>query len=311
MKLMILGAGAVGSYFGAALALAGHDVTFAVRAASSRALRENGVTLEGPRGTYRATNIHAASEPEEIIDIDVVLSCVKLYDAESSARQWRPALEKAGAVVSLQNGIDGRERILAGAPGAKVFGGLAFVSGKLISPGLVHYLSDMSSITFGGEDSADSQALRLLLDATKDSQQHLPVSATRVDDIRLAQWSKFLALATNAALTCLARTSAGHIYHDEHLAALAAQSVREILAVGKAEGIALTDAQAEEAIRVLKSLPKDMVASMRHDLDDGKRLELDGLSGRISELGKRHGIGTPFHDIAYACLNPHKNGRMT
>ncbi|MFM0047784.1 ketopantoate reductase family protein [Paraburkholderia sediminicola] len=308
MKIMVLGAGAVGSYFGAALALGGNDVVFAVRDINRTTIMTDGVQLLGPRGDFCVTNIGVIDSPEKVGTIDVILSCVKLYDAESSARQWKIALESSRAVISLQNGIDGVQRILAGAPDAKVYGGLAFVSGRMERPGLVHYLSDMSSITFGGVNATTDPTVKRFVQTVNKPGNPLQVRASCVDDVRVAQWSKFLALATNAALTCLTRANAGVIYQDPRLLALARQSIHEIHALAIAEGVALTHDHVEAALLFLQRLPSDVVASMSHDLHAGKPLELDGLSGLICSLGRRHEIPTPFHQVAYACLKPYSNG---
>jgi 2-dehydropantoate 2-reductase len=305
---MILGAGAVGSYFGAALALGGHDVAFAVRDVTKTTIESDGIRLLGPRGDFCATDIRVTDSPADVGTLDVVLSCVKLYDAESSARQWKSALESAAAVISLQNGVDGVQRVLAGAPRANVYGGLAFVSGRMERPGLVHYLSDMSSIVFGGPNAAADPMLERFVQAMNEPGYPLPVHAERVCDVRVAQWAKFMALATNAALTCMVRANAGVIYTDPDLLALAQQSIQEIYAVAIAEGVAVTSEHTDSALRILQGLPSAMVASMSHDLHAGKRLELDGLSGLVHVLGRRHGIPTPFHQIAYACLKPYING---
>jgi 2-dehydropantoate 2-reductase len=305
MKIFILGAGAVGSYFGAALSLGGHEVICAVRDARRTNIQSDGIRLTGPRGDFHARNVLAVDKPHDVESVDVALSCVKLYDAQRAAEQWSDVLSRATAVISLQNGIDGAQRTLAGAPRCKAFGGLAFVSGKMESPGVVQYMSDMSSLVFGGPGS---EVLRPFADALNEISKPLAVRAELVADIRLAQWSKFLALATNAALTCLARANAGVVYRDPDLLRLASQSIREIYEVGVAEGVRLEEGAKDAALKALQALPSGMVASMHHDLMSGRPLELDGLSGLVCRLGKRHGIPTPFHDFAYACLKPHLSG---
>ncbi|CAE6867460.1 2-dehydropantoate 2-reductase [Paraburkholderia aspalathi] len=305
MKILVLGAGAVGTYFGAALSLAGHEVTFAVRDMKRTKIAEDGIRLIGPRGDFHAREVRGTDDPTSVEDIDVALSCVKLYDAESAARQWQAPLARAGAVISLQNGIDGVERTLAGAPSSRVFGGLAFVSGRMDYPGMVHYLSDMSSLVYGGVSNA---TLNAFTDALNDPSNPLSVKGVLVEDVAVAQWSKFLALATNAALTCLVRAGAGVIYHDPDLLVVAKQSIDEIYRVGRAEGVALQPDQIDIALKNLQSLPATMVASMNHDLTAGRSLELDGLSGTVRRLGRKHSIATPFHDFAYACLKPYLHG---
>ena len=308
MKILVLGAGAVGGYIATVLSLAGFDVRVAVRGAARAAIAADGLRLSGPRGAFHARDVVAVDRPQDALDAQVVLSCVKLHDAQSSAAQWRAALESAGAVVSLQNGIDGADRIRAGAPASRCRAGLAFVAGRLVEPGRIEYLSDMSSIVFGGPGATRDPVLSAFAAQVGAARLPTPFRAELVEDVARAQWAKFLGLATNAALTCLTRSPAGVVYRDDDLLALARRSIAEVLAVARAEGVDLTHADADAALAMLRGLPANMVASMHHDLVAHRPLELDGLSGAVRRLGRAHGIPTPFHDFAYACLKPHLDG---
>ena len=312
LQILVIGAGAIGTYVGGLLARAGHDVTFGVRGRALQAIAHNGIELLGPRGHWRITNVKAIDaasfDKGQPPSPDLVLSCVKLYDAESAAQQWRGALESAGAVISLQNGIDGAARIACGAPGARVVGGLAYIAGQLQAPGVVRYLSNLSSITLGGLGATRDPLLRRFAESVNATAGADALQANVVEDIRSAQWAKFTVLATNAALTCLTRKPAGVVYHDPELLALAEMSIAEVMAVGRAEGAVFAPSQAQDTRAILQAFPPELFASMHHDLTAGRPLELDGISGLMTRLGRQHGIATPFHDMAYACLKPWLNG---
>ncbi|MEP6588384.1 MAG: 2-dehydropantoate 2-reductase [Polaromonas sp.] len=312
MKILVIGAGAIGAYVGGLLARAGHEVTFGVRGSALQAIARNGIELLGPRGNWHITNVKATDAASfasgEHARPDLVLCCVKLYDAESAAQQWRSALASAAAVISLQNGIDGAERIARNAPAAQVFGGLAYIAGQLQAPGVVRYLSDMSSITFGGPGATAHPQLKAFAESLNATSGADALQAHLLEDIRSAQWAKFTVLATNAALTCLSRKPAGVVYHDTDLLALAETSIAEVMAVGRAEGAVFAPTQAQDTLAILQGFPPQLFASMHHDLMAGRPLELDGISGLISRLGRQHGIATPFHSMAYACLKPYLNG---
>ena len=212
-------------------------------------------------------------------------------------------------MISLQNGIDGAHRIAQGAPGALVFSGLAYIAGRLEAPGIVRYLSSMSSITLGGSGATRHPLLSAFADSVNATSGADALQVNLVEDIRSAQWVKFTVLATNAALTCLTRTPAGVVYRDPDLLALAETSIAEVMAVGRAEGAVFAPTQAQDTLALLRGFAPELFASMHHDLMAGRPLELDGVSGLISRLGRQHGIATPFHNMAYACLKPWLNGR--
>jgi 2-dehydropantoate 2-reductase len=132
--------------------------------------------------------------------------------------------------------------------------------------------------------------------------------ATVVKDIRAAQWSKFVGLSTNAALTALVRRPAGVIYHDPDLLEIARQGFAEAAAVARAMGIDLPVDIVEAKVKQHQGFPADMYASMYHDLSRGKRLELESLSGLVVRKGRELGVPTPVHEMACACLKPFLDG---
>lgn len=309
MRILLIGPGAIGRYVGALLAGAGNEVVFAARQRTAQALRASGIHLAGPRGDLHLPDVQVCADPHESGEpFDIALSCVKLYDAESSASEWQPLLAGCRAVVSLQNGIDGPQRIARGAGLRQVYGGLAYVAAALDDGGVVSYQSDMSSITFGGPGALQNPCLQALHQQLERSESAIRLKANLVEDIRTAQWRKHTGLATNAALTCLVRKPAGVIYHDEDLLALARQSISEVAAVGRAEGALIPAAHEEDTLRLLQGFPAGMVASMHHDLVAGRPLELEGLIGTVMRLGRQHGVPTPFHAFAYACLKSYADG---
>lgn len=309
MRVLLIGPGAIGRYVGAALAGAGNEVVFAARPRTAQALRQSGIRLVGPRGDWHLPNVQVCANPLETTQpFDLAISCVKLYDAESSAREWRPLLANARAVISLQNGIDGPHRIARGAGLRRVYGGLAYVAAALEDDGVVRYQSDMSSITFGGPGAQRECGLQALHQQLERGDSRLQLKSHLTEDIRTAQWRKHTGLATNAALTCLVRQPAGVVYHDQDLLALAVQSISEVAAVGRAEGAAIPEDHEQDTLRLLQAFPAGMYASMHHDLAAGRPLELDGLIGTVVQLGLRHNVPTRFHAFAYACLKPYAEG---
>ena len=311
MRVLLVGPGAVGRYVGAALMAAGHQVVFAARQRTAQSLVDNGIRLEGPRGNFHFQDVQVCTDVRTATGtFDIGISCVKLYDAQASAVAWRELLLRCQAVISLQNGTNGAELVACGAVLDNVFGGMAFVAAELQSSGVVTYKSDMSSITYGGPGATKHPALMALHQGLQDSSSAIQLASSLVEDVRTAQWSKLVGLATNAALTCLVRKPAGIVYHDEDLLVLAKQSIHEVASVGRAVGALIPEDHEERILQMLQSFPASMFASMHHDLAAGRPLELDGLIGPVVQLGRKHGVPTPFHSFAYACLKPHINGNL-
>jgi 2-dehydropantoate 2-reductase len=307
MKILILGAGAVGSYFGGLLAKAGHEVTFAVRRGAVE-LRLNGIRAQGPRGDWSADSIHAETEPAQVQDSDVTLIGLKLYATEEAIQQWKPALARSRMVITLQNGLDSVNRITRAWGSGEMpllLGGLAAMSGTVQGPGLLKYTSHMSSITFGGSIGRETELAEQFSAACRDA----GFDATYVEDIVSAQWRKFVGLVTNAAITCLTRKPAGVCYHKPLLLDLAKRSIAEVASVARAAGANLPVSIESDTLALLQSFPTEMYASMYHDLVAGLPLEVDGLSGYLVRTGRVFGIDTPFHETAWACLEPYARGK--
>jgi 2-dehydropantoate 2-reductase len=304
MRIAIMGAGAVGGYYGGRLAQAGHDVALITRGEHLRAIQAKGLALRGPAGDAVISGAKATDDPGEIAPVDVMLFCVKLYGTEDAARVIAPLLSKGGVCISLQNGVDGYQRIGAIVGHDRVMGGVAFVSALIEAPGIIRYKSKAPVIKFGETDGRISErAVRF-----RDACVAAGIGAEVVADIRAALWHKFVGLAVNASLTSLVRQPAGVCYRDPDILALARAGFSEGAAIARAMGIKLPDDIVEWQVRNHQNFPADMYASMYHDMARGRRLELESLSGLIARKGRELGVPTPFHAMAYACLKPYIDG---
>lgn len=304
MRIAIMGAGAVGGYFGGLLALSGLDVTFIARGEHLRAMQKGGLTLETPKGTLHVDNARFVADPAEVGDCDFLLFAVKAYDIEAAAAPLKSLVDHGATIISVLNGVDHQDRIGAVVGADHVLGGLALVSGVMTAPGTIRYTSPMSSLRFGEADgSLSSRAI-----AFRDACVAARFDAEVVSDIRAAQWAKFVALATNAALTSLFRLPVGYIYHDPEIIPMALRGFEEAAAVAHALGIALPSDTVQRALALHQSFPKTMYASMYHDLAKGRPMELDSLSGYIVRQGRALGVPTPVHEMAYLALKPYLHG---
>ena len=304
MRIAIMGAGAVGGYFGGLLARAGHTVTFIARGAHLAAMREHGLVLDTPKGRLAVDTARFVEHPSEAGSCDVVLFAVKAYDLESAAAPLKPLVDGGACVVSVLNGVDHQDRIASVLGAGSVLGGLAMVSGVIVDPGLIRYTSDMSGLRFGEADGSMSERATAFRDACEGA----GFSADLASNIRVAQWAKFVGLATNAALTSLFRLPAGYVYHDPDIIPMATRAFAEVAAVARAEGVEMPADIVPRTLALHQSFPKTMYASMYHDLAKGRPLELDSFSGYIVRRGRALGVATPVHEMAWLALKPYLRG---
>lgn len=304
VHVVVIGAGAIGTLYGGWLIAGGMDVSFVARGKALTALRSEGLLLQGDRGQFRSGPVKADSDAAALRRAEVVILAVKLYDLGEAALLTGMCLNEGGLVVGLQNGISAPDTLRAFLPAEQVMVGPVYSAARLSAPAVVDYSGARHRVIIGSASGVVHPAAEPLIDGWRRAGVEAEVS----EDIAPVLWSKFLGFATNAALTCLSRQPAGVVYRNPDLLQLARGAVREIIQLAVVEGVELAADSEDATIRLLQSFPPDMVASMRQDLDAGRRLELDDITGTIVRLGRKHGIPTPIHATAYACLKPLRDG---
>lgn len=305
MKIAVMAAGAVGGYFGARMAAAGHDVFFVARGAHRDAIRANGLKIESVHGDLHLPKVNVTDDPKDVGPVDIVLFAVKLWDTETAAEQARPLIGPNTRVVTFQNGVDSVERIGAVIGADKAVCGIAQIATVIASPGVIRHTSSFALIRFGHLDKHADPVLQAFADAGKAAKLDIDISA----DIELERWQKFIFLSAMAGSTAALRSPIGPIVADPQLREFHHNLMREAAAVGRAKGIAIPPAFVDERMAfVIGKVEPGMKASMAHDLDRGNRLELPWLNGKVSELGRSLGVATPASDIVNLMLKLHSMG---
>ena len=310
MHILMFGAGGVGGYYGARLVEAGYAVTFVARGRHARAMAEQGLRVRSPRGEARINAPRVVDDPATLDPApDVALVCVKLMHTEEAARALAPLAAKGTAVCSLQNGVD-RDEILARHCGRKaLLDGTTQIGAAIAEPGVVQHTGTMANLTYGEPDGRNSARLQALDAAFQDAAARTGgFEARRSADIRLDIWRKFTFLAPFAGLTARHRSPIGPLRDHAQTRQELERLVSETVAVGRAAGIALPDARDDEVMAFVDGLPGEMKSSMLHDLEAGKPLELDWLTGAVLRLGARHDVATPANRVIQDALAAYKNG---
>jgi 2-dehydropantoate 2-reductase len=305
MKIMIMGSGGVGGYFGARLAAAGSDVTFIARGAHLAAIRDHGLQVESLLGNTEVRPAKVTGDPAGVGTADVIFLAVKLWDTEDAVRRIRPAVGPQTAVISFQNGVlkdDVLRSVLGSAP---VMGGVAYIGATIARPGVVRQTGAMQKLLFGEYDGKRSARAEALLDACK----RAGIDASISDDIERSIWEKFVFIVGLSAATSAVRLPVGPIRSHPQTRALLLEVMREVVAVGRAGGVRLDPSFADSRLAFCDTLPADMTASMHTDLERGNRLELRWLSGAVVELGEKRGVPTPANRILNDVLVLHAEGK--
>ncbi len=304
MRVLIVGAGGVGGYFGAKLARAGTAVTFLARGAHLEAMRRDGLRIRSAvEGEWVAKTDAVADVAGQPI-ADVVLFCVKSFDTESAAAAIRPVIGPDTAVVSLQNGVDNEETLDRVLGAGHAVGGVAYVFATIESPGVIaHRLG--GRVVFGELDGRASPRLERLRAAFAAAS----VPADLVTDIRRALWEKYLMISAQAGMTGITRAPIGAIRAVPESWRMYRLIVEELAAIARASGVPLGPETVESVMTTAAGLAPEALSSLHHDLVQGRRLELEALHGHAIRLGQHLGVPTPTVLAVYAALKPHADGR--
>ena len=305
MRIAAMAAGAVGGYFGARMAAAGHDVFFIARGAHLAAIQKNGLKIESVHGDVHLPKPNVTDDPKSVGPVDIVLFAVKLWDTEKAAEATKPLVGPNTRVITLQNGIDNVERVAPILGADKTIGGAAYIATVIASPGVIKQTSQFAKMRFGRADKKPDEKLQAFVAAGKAAKIDIDISA----DIQRELWEKFCFLTAMAGSTASLRSAIGPIVADPELRGFFHRLMEEAFAIGKAKGVALDPAYIEDRMKfVTTMIEPGMKASMAHDLERGNRLELDWLAGRVRELGRALKIPTPASDTVYTVLKLHRMG---
>ena len=305
MRMAVMAAGAVGGYFGARMAAAGHDVAFIARGAHRDAIRRDGLKIESALGDLHLKDVNVADDPKQVGPVDVALFAVKLWDTESAAAQARPLVGARTRVITLQNGVDSVERLAPILGDEATIGGATYVVTNIARPGVIRHTGTVARIRCGRLDGRSDDVLAACVNEMKSA----GIDITLADHMLVDIWKKFVMLSGTSSITASTRQPLGVIRDDEDMRAFFFKLMDETMAVGRAAGVALPADYAAELERAVTGFPPNMKASMANDLDAGNRLELDWLAGKVVALGRKLGVAAPAQEAVYAILKPYRMGR--
>ena len=298
MRIVVLGAGAVGAYYGGQLARSGHEVTCFARGGNLAAIRVRGLEIRTPEGAFRQ-RVAATDRVEELGPADFAILAVKSYSLKDIAPVVRHVAERGAAIVPFLNGVETAEQLAGlGVPRAALIGGLTQISAVRLEPGVVERRSPFQLVVVGEFDGRSSDRVDRVAAAFREA----GADARSSNRILVDLWQKFGFITTLAAACGLARSPVGPLRGDPLGRRLLERAIREVVAVARSRGIPLPEDEVTRVMGVIDGLPPGLKPSFLLDLESGGPTELSVLSGAVSRFADQAGVETPVHDTATVAL---------
>ena len=288
-RIAVMGAGAVGCYYGGMLARAGHDVVLIARPQHVEAIERDGLRME-TRSFDERVRLRASSEVSAVRDAQLVLFCVKSTDTESAAAALRPHLPAGARVLTLQNGVDNDERVRAVLP-QEVIASVVYVATEMAGPGHVRHHGRGELVI--APSSIGAGLVRVLSEAG--------VPATLSDNVRGALWAKLVLNCAYNAMSAIGRVPYGRLVDSAGVPEVMRDVVAECLAVARAEGVSVPG-DVEATVRGLAATMPGQFSSTAQDVMRGKPSEIDHLNGLVVRRGAAHGVPTPVNRVLHTLV---------
>lgn len=303
MNIVIVGAGAVGGYFGGKMLKAGVPVSFFVRENRFRQLNENGLRVRSVHGDF-SVRPKLITSAEEAGRPDMIIIAVKAYQLEGTFPALDVWVSQGAKVLSLLNGIEAVERLVERYGDRAVLGGLNYVESTLDAEGQIVQTSSMQEIIFGAL-STDSEAAAMQLMQTL---QPCDFKVTHSGNIKRDMWEKYMFLTVLSGMTSATRKPLGDILSDEAASHFLQDMLVEMIQLARAEGITFPEDIKTKIMGRYANASKSMTSSMYRDLANDLPIELESLQGYAVRLGEKHRVNVPCVRSVYALLHPYAQG---
>jgi 2-dehydropantoate 2-reductase len=285
MKVAVMGAGAVGCYYGAMLARAGHEVVLIGRPSHVEAIRANGLRLE-TKTFDEQVKLGASTQADAVRGADLVLFCVKSTDTESAAAEIEPYLLPGALVLTLQNGVDNDERVRSVLSSSEVAAAVVYVATEMAGPGHVKH-HGRGELVIAPSRSSEQVAQQL-------AAAGVPTQIS--GNVRGSLWAKLVLNCAYNALSAITQMPYGEVVKGQGVADVIRDVVAECLAVAKAEGVAIPG-DTDAAVRGIAETMPTQYSSTAQDLSRGKPSEIDHLNGYVVRRGEALGVPTPANRV--------------
>ena len=305
MRILVVGAGALGGFYGALLARAGNDVSVLARGAALDAVRDGGLTIESAKYGSFTQPVAAIADPSEAGEVELIFFAVKAYDLDATARQIAPMVRKGVTLLAVQNGIEHPQQLAAYVGEDAVLPGVVYVSTTVTAPGVITHVGGPGLLQLGDAFGPNPERLERIAALFRET--GAPVET--YPDLWPMLWRKFAAICAMSGVAALTRLTLAQMFAVPESRQLYRDTMDEVVQVAIARGVDLPVTTADELMSMLyamAALPER--GSMAYDLFAGRRLEIETLNGSAVRLGTESGVATPINSVITAALLPYKDG---
>ena len=303
MRIAIMGAGAVGAYYGGALARSGADVVLIARGDHASAMRQEGLRVDSHWGDY-VVHPEVALTPEEAGVADLVLHCVKLYSNAATIPTMSPLVGDETVILTVQNGITGGDSLASEFGWEKVLEGATYIETSIAGPGHIVQTGSAARIEFGERDGSVTQRVEKIRDVLSVPGIQIDVSS----DIQASLWSKMVAIGALGTIATAARASLPEVLEMQGGMETIRTVMEEIVASGKANGVKFADGIVDAKLSDAIAEADEFQSSLQSDFNRGGKLELDDILGAAVRLGQASGIPMPASTALVMMLQKFKHG---
>ncbi|NNM64723.1 MAG: 2-dehydropantoate 2-reductase [Burkholderiales bacterium] len=308
MRILIIGAGAIGGYFGGRLLQAGQDVTFLVRARRALQLERSGLRIQSPRGDLTLHDPATVQAEHLRTHFDLIVLSCKAYDLDDVIRDMAPAVGPQSAILPLLNGMRHLDALDAAFGRQRVLGGQCMIAATLDADGVIVHLNDTHHLVFGERDGEHSDRARRIAEAFVSAQVDVRASSQIIHEM----WEKWVFLTTLASGTCLMRAPIGAILAAPSGKAVIEGLLEACLGVSRSAGYAPRAAFLERTRDILTTAGSTLTASMLRDIENGSRIEADHIVGDMLQRRVEAGLESPgasLLSVAYSHLKAYEARR--
>jgi 2-dehydropantoate 2-reductase len=300
MKILVMGTGGVGGYYGGLLANNGNEVTFISRGAHLYAIRHEGLKVKSIHGDFTVFPANATDNPANVGPVDLILFCVKTYNTDEAAEAIKPAVGPQTAVLSLQNGIDATERIGRVLGLDHIVGGATWLSSAVEAPGVIKQISQFRRIVLGELGGSRSERIQSIYEVLNPTGLTVEIS----EDIQKILWTKFVFIAAVSGIGSLTRLGMGDYRSIPETRSLLSRIMQEVESLARAQNVTLDPDVVQKSLEFVDNAASHIKPSMQLDVEAGHRTELESMIGVIGRKGRELDVPTPIADFVYASLLP-------